>query len=232
MSIDSGNPNDGAMVDELLKDKADFNWIIHTWSHLFLGCTVWQAQPLTSATASGSGGTFTAGAYSYEITAATAYGESEPSKETPVNVSSDGSVTLTWPEATNGSGTDGTPGPSLAQEEASHTGGTGFWGYNVYREDPGSSTYGLVGQVAENPSATSSTTYYLHRHGQGSRRSAGLGPRLPHRDQPGHRLRRRGGQLAAGLTAPTPTTPSTRRSASTRPGVPPTTCPTTPQPRS
>ena len=79
VSIDSGNPNDGALVDALLKDKADFNWIIHTWSHLFLGCTVWQPQPLTSVTASGSGGSFTAGAYSYEITAATAYGESEPS---------------------------------------------------------------------------------------------------------------------------------------------------------
>ena len=71
----------------------------------------------------------------------------------------DGSVTLTWPEATNGTGTDGTPGPTLAQEEASYTGGTGFWGYNIYREDPGSTTYGLVGQVAENPAATASTTY-------------------------------------------------------------------------
>ena len=36
-------------------------------------------RPLTSVTANGSGGSFTAGTYSYEITAATAYGESEPS---------------------------------------------------------------------------------------------------------------------------------------------------------
>jgi hypothetical protein len=185
VSIDDGNPNDGAMVDELLKDKADFNWIIHTWSHLFLGCTVWQAQPLTSATASGSDGTFTAGSYNYEITAATAYGESEPSKETPVTVGSDGSVTLTWPEATNGTGTDGTPGPSLAQEEASHTGGTGFWGYNVYREDPGSSTYGLVGQVAENPSATSSTTYSFTDTGKAAGAAPDSGPDFPTATNPG-----------------------------------------------
>ncbi len=42
---------------------------------------------------------------------------------------------------------------------------TGFWGYNIYRQDPGSSGYGLVGQVAEDPSATSSTTYSLTDHG-------------------------------------------------------------------
>ena len=94
------------------------------------------------------------------MTAATAYGESEPSAPQAVLVLPAGSVTLTWPEAANGFSTDGgTPGPSLAQEEDSHTGGTGFWGYDIYREDPGSSSFGLVGQVPENPSATSGTTY-------------------------------------------------------------------------
>ena len=120
---------------------------------------MWQPQALTSVTANGSGGTFTAGSYSYEITAATAYGESEPSTAQTVTVGANGSVTLTWPEATNGTGANGTPGPTLAQEEANHTGGTGFWGYNIYRENPGATTYGLVGQVAENPPATSATTY-------------------------------------------------------------------------
>ena len=72
----------------------------------------------------------------------------------------DGSVTLTWPDATNGTGTAGTPGPTLCQEEANHTGGTGFWGYNIYRENPGSSTFGLVGQVAENPTGATATYSY------------------------------------------------------------------------
>ena len=185
VSVDSGNPNDAAMVDELLKDKADFNWIIHTWSHLFLGCTVWQPQPLTSVTASGSGGSFTAGDYNYEITAATAYGESEPSAKQPqpVTVSSNGSVTLTWPEATNGTGTDGTPGPTLAQEEASHTGGTGFWGYNVYRENPGSTTYGLVGQVPENTS--DATTYSFTDTGTTPGAAPDSGPDFPTATNPG-----------------------------------------------
>jgi hypothetical protein len=159
-NVDPGSPNDGTFVNALLADQGDFNWITHTWSHLFLGCVVWQPQPLTSVTATGSGGSLAAGSYNYEITAATAYGESEPSAPQQVTVGQGGSVTLTWPEAGNGFSTDGgSAGPSLAQEEASHTGGTGFWGYHVYREDPGSGSYGLVGQVPENQSATSGTTY-------------------------------------------------------------------------
>jgi len=158
-AVDPGNPNDSAFVNALLAAQGSFNWITHTWSHLFLGCQVAQPQGLTSVTANATGGTLAAGSYSYEVTAATAYGESEPSAPKPVTASVDDSATLTWPEATNGTGTDGTPGPTLAQEEASHTGGSGFWGYNIYREDPGSTTFGLVGQVPENTSATSSTTY-------------------------------------------------------------------------
>ena len=131
----------------------------HTWSHLFLGCTVWQPQALTSVTASASGGTFTtAGSYNYEITAATAYGESEPSTPKSVTVGINGSVALTWPDATNGTGTGGTAGPSLATLKSQFGGGTGFWGYNVYRENPGSTTYGLVGQVPESTGATYSFT--------------------------------------------------------------------------
>jgi len=134
--VDASYPNDQALINALLADKADFNWIIHTWSHEFLGCIVWQPQALTSVTANATGGSFTAGSYSYEITAATAYGESEPSLPKSATVAANGSVTVTWPDATNGVGTDGTKGPTLAQEEANHTGGTAFWGYNVYRENP------------------------------------------------------------------------------------------------
>jgi len=146
---------DAAFVDALLGAKSDFNWMTHTWSHQFLGCTVWQPQALTSVTANPSGGSFGAtGSYSYEITAATAYGESEPSLPQSASVVKGGSLTLSWPDATNGVGTDGTPGPTLAQEEAAHDAGTGtgFWGYYIYREDPKATTYGLVGQVAENGS--------------------------------------------------------------------------------
>ena len=155
----SGYPEDQALVNALLADKADFNWITHTWSHLFLGCTVWQPQALTSVTASTSPGTLPAGSYNYEITAATAYGESEPSNPPKsVTVGANGSVALTWPDATNGTGTGGTPGPSLATLKSQFGGGTGFWGYNVYRENPGSTSYGLVGQVPESSGATYSFT--------------------------------------------------------------------------
>jgi hypothetical protein len=157
--VDASYPNDQGLVNALLADKADFNWIIHTWSHLFLGCQAWQGQALTSVQPGTAAGTLAAGAYSYEITAATAYGESEPSTPQSATLTAPGSVDLTWPEATNGAGTDGTPGPTLAQLEANFGGGTGAWGYNIYREDPGSSTYGFVGHVAENPSATATSTY-------------------------------------------------------------------------
>ena len=184
-AVDSGNPNDAAFVNALLAAQSSFYWEMHTWSHLFLGCTVWQPQALTSVTASGSGGTFTAGAYSYEITAATAYGESEPSTAQSATVGANGSVTLTWPEATNGTGTAGNAGPTLAQEEASHTGGTGFWGYNVYRENPGSTTYGLVGQVPENTAATSSTTYSFTDTGTAPGAAPDSGPDFPTATNPG-----------------------------------------------
>src|SRR5664280_1820127 len=148
---DTSYPNDSGLVNALLADKADFNWITHTWSHEFLGCVVWQPQAVNSVTPNAAGG------YSYEVTAATAYGESEPSLPQGATVAANGSITLSWPDATNGVGTDGTAGPTLAQEEANHTGGSGFWGYNVYRENPGTTTYGLVGQVAENPLGTTAT---------------------------------------------------------------------------
>jgi hypothetical protein len=79
-------PERPGLINALLADKADFNWINHTWSHEFLGCNVWQPQAVTSVTANATGGTFTAGTYSYEITAATAYGESEPSVAQAVTV--------------------------------------------------------------------------------------------------------------------------------------------------
>ena len=113
---DTTAPDDAALISALLADQADFNWTIHTWSHEFLGCNVWQQQPLTSVVANASGGTFTAGAYNYEITAATAYGESEPSVAQSATVATGGSVTLTWPDAPNGSGTTGNAGPTLFQK--------------------------------------------------------------------------------------------------------------------
>jgi hypothetical protein len=156
--LDASYPNDSGLINALLQYKADFNWVIHTWSHEYLGCTVFQPQALTSVTPNATGGTFTAGTYTYEVTAATAYGESEPSLPQSAAVGTNGSVTLIWPNATNGSGTTGTvsaglAGPTLAQEEAIHTGGTGFWGYNIYRATGPVATatnFGLVGQVAEN----------------------------------------------------------------------------------
>ncbi len=94
-------------------------------------------QALTTVTPNAAGGTLAAGTYSYVITAATAYGESEPSLPQSATVGAGGSVTLSWPDATNGTGTAGNAGPTLADLEAEFTGGTGFWGYNIYREDPG-----------------------------------------------------------------------------------------------
>jgi hypothetical protein len=184
--VDATYPNDQAFVNELLAHEADFNWITHTWSHQFLGCSNWSPQTLTSVTG-GSGGSLAAGSYDYEITAATAYGESEPS--TPVQsvtVGGSGSATLTWPEATNGTGTDGTPGPTLAQLEANFGGGTGDWGYNIYRAPQGSTAFQLVGHVAENPSATADTTYQFTDDGTTSPGAApGSGPDFPSATNPG-----------------------------------------------
>ncbi len=152
-SIDPGNPDDAAFVNALLAAQGDFDWITHTWSHLYLGCDVWQPLVVNQPTA-GSAGSLAAGKYSYEVAAATAYGESEPSAVQPVTVGANGSVSLSWPDATNGGG------PSLSTLEKNFTGGSGFWGYSVYREDPGSSTFGLVGQLAQDPhGATSSYSF-------------------------------------------------------------------------
>ncbi len=185
-NVDPGYPDDAAFVNALLGDQGDFNWITHTWSHLFLGCVAWQPQPLTSVTANLLGGNLAMGIYGYEVTAVTAYGESEPSAPHSVIAGPAGSVTLAWPEAANGFSTDGgSQGPSLAQEEASHTGGTGFWGYNIYREDPGSGTFGLVGQVPENPSATSGTTYTFTDTGATAGVAPNSGPDFPTATNPG-----------------------------------------------
>ena len=199
-------PNDQGLVNELLKDQADFTWIIHTWSHLFLGCQVWQPQTLTSVTA-GSGGSLAAGTYSYEITAATAYGESEPSTAQTVPVTDGGSASLAWPEATNGTGTDGTPGPTLAQLESKFSGGTGAWGYNIYRENPGSTTYGLVGHVDENPSATASTTYSFTDPGTTPGAAPNSGPDFPSATNPGIDCSGAAGSWLPAMPADPATTP-------------------------
>lgn len=147
---DPGYPNDAAFVNELLKQQASFNWITHTWSHMFLGCTVAAPQP-ANAPAAQAGGALAAGSYSYEVTAATAYGESEPSIPQQITVAANGSVALSWPDAPNGGG------PSLAKLESQYSGGSGFWGYNIYRAPAGSSTFGLVGQVKEDPTGAATT---------------------------------------------------------------------------
>ena len=142
---DSAAPNSSAFVNALLADQASFNWITHTWSHQFLGCVTWQPMKINTPVAASSGGSLSAGTYYYEVTAATAYGESEPSLVSSAAVGASGSVELTWPDATNGGG------PSLATLESEFSGGTGFWGYYVYRSTSGSGPFGLVGQVAEHP---------------------------------------------------------------------------------
>ncbi len=142
--LDPSTFDDAAMVDRLLALQSNFSWTNHTWSHMYLSCAAFVAQPVTSVSAHSTGGTLAAGSYTYEITAATAYGESEPSAPQLADVTtSSGSVTLTWPDAPNGGA------PTLSQMEATYTGGSGFWGYDIYRKAPGSSTFGLVDQVSE-----------------------------------------------------------------------------------
>ncbi|HEY4453200.1 MAG TPA: Ig domain-containing protein [Pseudonocardiaceae bacterium] len=153
-NVDPSNPNDGAFVDALIANQGDFNWITHTWSHLYLGCNVWQPLATNTPSAS-SGGSMAAGTYTYEVTATTAYGESEPSNPQNVTVGANGEAVLSWPDATNGGGY------GLSTLESKYSGGTGFWGYSIYREDPGSSTYGLVGEIPEDATGALSTYYFV-----------------------------------------------------------------------
>ena len=150
-ATDPTYPDDAAFVNALLADQSDFDWITHTWSHAFLGCTVWIPQPTSGITTDATAGTLAPGTYYYEVTAATAYGESEPSTPLSIVVGTTGEVTVSWPDATNGSGAAGN-GPTLAQLESSFGGGTGFWGYNIYRSTSAGGPFGLVGQVPENGS--------------------------------------------------------------------------------
>ena len=138
-------------MNALLADQSDFDWITHTWSHAFLGCTVWIPQPTSGITTDATAGTLAPGTYYYEVTAATAYGESEPSIPLSIVVGTTGEVTVSWPDATNGSGAAGN-GPTLATLESEFSGGTGFWGYNIYRSTSSAGPFGLVGQVPENGS--------------------------------------------------------------------------------
>lgn len=154
VSVDPSNPNDAAFVNALIANQASFNWITHTWSHLYLGCNVWQPLAVNAPSAS-SGGSMAAGAYNYEVTATTAYGESEPSAVQSVTVGANGEAVLSWPDATNGGG------PSLSTLESQFSGGSGFWGYSIYRQNPGSSTYGLVGQIPEDTTGALSTYYFV-----------------------------------------------------------------------
>ncbi|HEX7444105.1 MAG TPA: hypothetical protein VF320_09470, partial [Acidimicrobiales bacterium] len=118
--IISSAPDDQAYVAAMLANKSQFDWVNHTWSHLFLGCTTYRQMPLTSVSPGGSG-TLSPGTDTYEISALTAYGESELSATQSATVGAGGSVTLTWPDAPDANGA------SLSQLEAQFTGGTGFW---------------------------------------------------------------------------------------------------------
>ena len=203
--VDTDYPNDQAFVNELLAHQADFNWITHTWSHQFLGCNVWAAQPLTSVTV-GSGGSLAAGTYNYEITAATAYGESEPSTAQTVTVGDSGSATLTWPEAPNGTGhgrqyPGADAGPAAGQASAAATPRPGATTSTARTR--ASTTFGLVGHVAENPNATSSTTYSFTDNGSTSPGAApGSGPDFPSATDPGIDCASAAGQLGAGHQHP------------------------------
>ena len=150
VTVDAAAPDDSGLVNALLANQSEFNWITHTWSHQFLGCVIWQPLPVNPAVAA-TGGALAAGDYSYEVTAATAYGESEPSAPVTATVAASGSASLSWADAPNGGG------PSLSTLESEFTGGSGFWGYNVYRKDPGGAAYGLIGQVAEDAKGATST---------------------------------------------------------------------------
>ena len=142
-------------------------------------------------TANATGGTFAAGAYNYEITAATAYGESEPSTSPPktATVAANGSVTLTLARRHQRHGhRRHAQGPRWPPKRPSTPGGTGFWGYNIYRENPGATTYGLVGQVAENPAATAAPPTASPTPAPPPGAAPGSGAGLPDRHQPRHRL--------------------------------------------
>ena len=121
------------------------------------------------------------------MTAATAYGESEPSAPQTVPVLPDGSVTLTWPEATNGFSTDGTARARRWRRRRPATPaapGSGVTTSTGRTRAP--RTYGLVGQVAENPSATSGTTYSFTDTGATTPGAApNSGPDFPTATNPG-----------------------------------------------
>ena len=127
-----------------------------------------------------------------------------------------------WPDATNGTGTDGTPGPTLSQEEADHTGGTGFWGYNIYRENPGSTTFGLVGQVAENPTGATATYSFTDTGATAPGAAPGSSDTFPTATNPGIDCSARPGSWDPATSTSPGLPPSSRRSAWTRPSPPPT----------
>ena len=142
-------------------------------------------------TANGSGGTFTAGSYSYEVTAATAYGESEPSTPRARRVAANGSVALTWPEATNGTGTDGPRGharPRGGQPHRRH----GLLGLQRLPGEPRLHDLRPGRPGARGPRGDPSTTYSFTDTGHHPRCGADSEPGLPDRHQPRHRLLRRG----------------------------------------
>jgi hypothetical protein len=160
---------------------------------------VWQS-PATDPASVGGGGSLTAGTYSYEITAATAYGESEPSAPIVARVGANGSASLSWPDATNGGG------PSLSTLESGFSGGTGFWGYRIYRQDPGTSGFGLIGEVAENPAGGTSTYGFTDTGATTPGAAPGTTSTYPTATNPGIECAGSGGADWVPATAADPTT--------------------------
>ena len=160
----AAHPNDQGFVNALLANQGELQLDQpHLVATSTSDCPLWQSQPPTTAVAQLSPEAhFAAGTYGYEITAATSYGESEP-LDAP-GVVSVGSRRLGDPQAgptprtgrRNGgnAGPDPRSGSRPATSAAPASGAT-----TSTAQDPGSSTFGLIGQVPEKTSRFSYLSY-------------------------------------------------------------------------
>ena len=136
----------------MLSNQASFNRINHTRSHQ--PPLRRPARPALAAATAGSRRQLGAGNYSHEITAATAYGESELSAPQSATVDANGEVNPIRPEAWNGTGTS--PPRRRWSAESALAAGPATAITSTGR--PRAHHYQLVGHVKENPNA-SPTTY-------------------------------------------------------------------------
>ncbi len=203
-NVDPGYPNDAAFVNALLADQGDFNWITHTWSHLFLGCVVWQPQPLTSVTANGSGGSIAAGSLQLRDhrrhrlrrvrALRRAAGHRRPGRFGHAELAG-GGQRIRHRRQHRGT----VAGPGGGQPHRRHR----ILGLQHLPAGPGDQPLRAGGPGAGESVGHVRHHLQLHRHrGHHPGGGAELGPRLPHGHQPGHRLRPRRQQLAAGQQHP------------------------------